>query len=137
MRLFCHSVQQILPCRVHCLAGLSFELEVNSAETGWEVAGRIAARVGHPAEVLMLTSGGCDPGSAAAAASSPARRAYIRGAEARCGSCCEEFGVPARGEDSVRRRRSCPQRTNVNHLDIKPEAQAGREATPQLEEFDL
>ena len=56
MRLFCHSVQQILPCRVHCLAGLSFELEVNSAETGWEVAGRIAARVGHPAEVLMLTS---------------------------------------------------------------------------------
>ena len=44
---------------VHCLAGSSFELEVNSGETGWHVALRIAAGVGHPAELLMLTSGGC------------------------------------------------------------------------------
>ena len=44
---------------VHCLAGSSFELEVNSAETGWEVAERIAAGVGHPAGLLVLTSGGC------------------------------------------------------------------------------
>ena len=44
---------------VHCLAGSSFELEVNFAETGWEVAERIAAGVGHPAGLLVLTSGGC------------------------------------------------------------------------------
>ena len=44
---------------VHCLAGSSFELEVNSAETGREVAERIAAEVGHPAGLLVLTSGGC------------------------------------------------------------------------------
>ena len=44
---------------VHCLAGSSFELEVDSAKTGWEVAGRIAAGVGHPAGLLVLTSGGC------------------------------------------------------------------------------
>ena len=44
---------------VHSLAGSSFELEVNSAETGWDVAERIAAGVGHPAEMLVLTSGGC------------------------------------------------------------------------------
>ena len=44
---------------VHCLAGSSFELEVNSGETGWRVALRIAAGVGHPAELLMLTFGGC------------------------------------------------------------------------------
>ena len=44
---------------VHCLAGSSFELEVNSAETGWEVTERIAAEVGHPAGLLVLTSGGC------------------------------------------------------------------------------
>ena len=44
---------------VHCVAGSSFELDVNSAETGWEVAERIAAGVGHPAGLLVLTSGGC------------------------------------------------------------------------------
>ena len=44
---------------VHCLAGSSSELEVNSAETGWEVAEGIAAGVGHPAGLLVLTSGGC------------------------------------------------------------------------------
>ena len=44
---------------VHCLAGSSFELEVESADTGWEVAGRIAAGVGHPAGLVVLTSGGC------------------------------------------------------------------------------
>ena len=44
---------------VHCLAGSSFELEVNSAETGREVAERIAAGVGHPACLLVLTSGDC------------------------------------------------------------------------------
>ena len=44
---------------VHCLAGSSFELEVNSAETGWDVAVHIASRSGHPAETLVLTSGGC------------------------------------------------------------------------------
>ena len=44
---------------VHCLAGSSFELEVNSAETGWDVAVHIASRTGHPAETLVLTSGGC------------------------------------------------------------------------------
>ena len=44
---------------VHCLAGSSFELEVNSAETAREVAERIAAEVGHPAFLLVLTSGNC------------------------------------------------------------------------------
>ena len=44
---------------VHGLAGSSFELEVSSGETGWDVAKRIAARVGHTAAVLVLTSGGC------------------------------------------------------------------------------
>eukprot|EP00439_Symbiodinium_sp_Y106_P078661 s32_g17.t1 len=44
---------------VRCLAGSSFELEVDSAETGREVAERIAAAVGHPAGLLVLTSGGC------------------------------------------------------------------------------
>ena len=44
---------------VHCLADSSFELEVNSAETGREVAERIAAEVGHPAFLLVLTSGNC------------------------------------------------------------------------------
>ena len=44
---------------VHCLAGSNLELEVNSAETGGEVAERIAAGVGHPACLLVLTSGGC------------------------------------------------------------------------------
>ena len=44
---------------VHCLAGSSFELDVNITETGWEVAERIAAEVGHPAGLLLLTSGGC------------------------------------------------------------------------------
>ena len=44
---------------VHCLAGSSFGLEVNSAETGWDVAVHIASRSGHPAETLVLTSGGC------------------------------------------------------------------------------
>ena len=44
---------------VHCLAGSSFGLEVISGETGWDVAERIAAGVGHPAEMLVLTSGGC------------------------------------------------------------------------------
>ena len=43
---------------VHGLQGCSFELEVNSAETGQEVAARIAAKVGHPACLLVLTSGG-------------------------------------------------------------------------------
>ena len=37
---------------VHCLAGSSFELDVHSAEAGWE-------GVGHPAGLLVLTSGGC------------------------------------------------------------------------------
>ena len=40
---------------VHCLAGSSFELEVNSAERARDVAKRIAAKVGHRAEVLVLT----------------------------------------------------------------------------------
>ena len=44
---------------VHSLAGSSFELEVNSAETGWDVAVHIASRSGHLAETLVLTSGGC------------------------------------------------------------------------------
>ena len=44
---------------VHCLAGSSFELEVDSGETGLDVAERIATRVGHPEEGLVLTSGGC------------------------------------------------------------------------------
>ncbi|CAE7258852.1 unnamed protein product [Symbiodinium sp. CCMP2592] len=44
---------------VHCLAGSSFELEVNSAQTGWDVAEHIASRSGRPAETLVLTSGGC------------------------------------------------------------------------------
>eukprot|EP00439_Symbiodinium_sp_Y106_P040795 s653_g5.t1 len=44
---------------VHCLAGSSCELHVNSAETGREVAERIAAEVGHPAGLLVLTCGGC------------------------------------------------------------------------------
>ena len=44
---------------VHCLAGSSFELEVSSGETGWDVAGRVAVEVGHLTETLMLTSGGC------------------------------------------------------------------------------
>ena len=44
---------------VHGLAGSSFEMDVNSAETGRQVAERIAAGVGHPAGVLVLTSGGC------------------------------------------------------------------------------
>ncbi|CAE7258883.1 unnamed protein product [Symbiodinium sp. CCMP2592] len=44
---------------VHCLAGSSFGLEVNSAQTGWDVAAHIASRSGHPAETLVLTSGGC------------------------------------------------------------------------------
>ena len=44
---------------VHCLAGYSFKLDVNSAETGWEVVERIAAGVGHSAGLLVLTSGGC------------------------------------------------------------------------------
>ena len=38
------------------LAGSSFELEVNSGETGRDVA---EAKVGHPALLLVLTSGGC------------------------------------------------------------------------------
>ena len=29
---------------VHCLAGSSFELDIDLAETGWEVAERIAAK---------------------------------------------------------------------------------------------
>ena len=41
---------------VHGLAGSSFEMDVNSAR---QVAERIAAGVGHPAGVLVLTSGGC------------------------------------------------------------------------------
>ena len=44
---------------VHCLAGSSFGLDVNSAETGRQVAERIADEVGHPAGLLVLTSGGC------------------------------------------------------------------------------
>ena len=44
---------------VHCLAGSSFELEVNSGETGLDVAKRIETRVDHNAEGLVLTSGGC------------------------------------------------------------------------------
>ena len=44
---------------VYCLAGSSFELEVDSAQTGWEAAEQIAARVGQPAGLLVLTSGGC------------------------------------------------------------------------------
>ena len=44
---------------VRCLAGSSFELEVDSAETGREVAERIAAAVGRPAGLLVLTSSGC------------------------------------------------------------------------------
>eukprot|EP00439_Symbiodinium_sp_Y106_P008193 s1649_g1.t1 len=44
---------------VRCLAGSSFELEVGSAETGREVAERIAAAVGRPAGLLVLTSSGC------------------------------------------------------------------------------
>ena len=43
---------------VHCLAGSGFELDINSAGTGWEVAERIAAGVGQPAGLLVLTSGG-------------------------------------------------------------------------------
>ena len=43
---------------VHCLAGSSFELDIDIAETGLEVAERIAARFGHPAGLLVLTSGG-------------------------------------------------------------------------------
>ena len=42
---------------VHCLAGSSFELDINSAETGREVAERIADEVGQPAGLLVLTSG--------------------------------------------------------------------------------
>ena len=42
---------------VYCLAGSSFELEVDSAQTGWEAAERIAARLGQPAGLLVLTSG--------------------------------------------------------------------------------
>ena len=38
---------------VHCLAGSSFELEVNSAETGWEVAERIASRSWPPGRVYL------------------------------------------------------------------------------------
>ena len=44
---------------VYCLAGSSFELEVDSAQTGWEAAERIARRVVQPAGLLVLTSGGC------------------------------------------------------------------------------
>ena len=39
---------------VYCLASSSFEMEVNSAETGWEVTERIAAGVDHPAGLLVL-----------------------------------------------------------------------------------
>eukprot|EP00439_Symbiodinium_sp_Y106_P022221 s3802_g2.t1 len=53
------STEQPTEVSVHCLAGSSFELEVNSAEPGREVAERIAAGVGHPACLLVLTSGGC------------------------------------------------------------------------------
>ena len=43
---------------VHGLAGSDFELDVNSAERGWEVAEHFAARAGHPAWLLVLISGG-------------------------------------------------------------------------------
>ena len=57
------TMEQVLTAKqtvnVHCLAGSSLELEINSGETGRDVAERIADRLGHPTERLVLTSGGC------------------------------------------------------------------------------
>ena len=46
---------------VHCLKGATFCLDVDTAETGFDVASRIAARTGYAyaAESLMLSSGDC------------------------------------------------------------------------------
>ena len=47
------------PLTVRCFKGSTFHLDVDAAETGWGVASRIAARIGHAAASLWLISGDC------------------------------------------------------------------------------
>ena len=46
------------PLSIHGLGGFSFQLAVDHMAMGWEVVREIAAKVGRPAESLVLASGG-------------------------------------------------------------------------------
>ena len=85
---------------VYCLAGTSFELEVNSAETGWEVAERITTL---HAGLLVLTSGGCviDQCQLLLHQVRHGEIWYVV-QEAWRGPCRDALGVPTREEDTVR-----------------------------------
>ena len=87
---------------VHGLAGSSFELEVSSGETGWDVAKTHRSPSwphcrGTRADLWWL----CRRSTPTAAASSAAQRHHVRGAEAWRRSCSAELVSPIRGEDSV------------------------------------
>ena len=47
------------PLTIHCLAGSTFVLHVDDAETGLDVRRRVAGCAGFPTATIALTSGGC------------------------------------------------------------------------------
>ena len=51
------SSASLAPLTVRCLEGSTFQLHVDSVETGWDVQRRVAGRVGRSAESIVLTSG--------------------------------------------------------------------------------